>query len=207
VLEQRKHIIQQAFTTFKQRGFKNVTMDDISRQVGISKKTLYEIFKHKDELVEAVIQFVIEDNTCQISNTATIGKNAIEHNLQMMLYLDRFVGGMNPVCFIDLQRYYPTAYQLLTQHRTQFVEQSILQNLRQGIEEGLYRPDLDVAIIARYRTESVFLIFQQQWFTNLDIDASRINSQIFIHYLYGLCTLKGHEVLSQLTQTFFSHKS
>lgn len=182
-------------------------MDDISRQVGISKKTLYELFKHKDDLVEAVVQYVIQDNTCQIANTATPSKNAIEHNIQMMLYLDRFVGGMNPVCFIDLQRYYPVAYQLLTQHRSQFVEQSILQNLRQGIEEGLYRPDIDVQIIARYRTESIFLVFQQHWFTNLDIEASRINYQIFIHYLYGLCTLKGHEVLSNLTQTFFSHKS
>jgi hypothetical protein len=98
------------------------------------------------------------------------------------------------------------AFQLLTQHRTQFVEQSILQNLQQGIEEGLYRPDIDVAIIARYRTESIFLVIQQQWFVNLDYDASRINSQIFIHYLYGLCTLKGHEILSELIKTFFSHK-
>ena len=181
-------------------------MDDISRQVGISKKTLYEIFKHKDELVVAVIQYVIEDNTCQMVNTGVIGKNAIEHNLHMMVYLDRFVGGMNPVCFIDLQRYYPEAYQLLTRHRTHFVEQSILQNLKQGIEEGLYRPNIDVAIIARYRTESVFLIFQQQWFSNLEMDAARVNTQIFIHYLYGLCTLKGHEVLSELTKIFFSHK-
>lgn len=207
MLNQRHHIVEQAFGTFKQRGFKNVTMDDISRHVGISKKTLYELFKHKDELVEAVVQFVIENNTCQIENTAQIGKNAIEHNIHMMLYLDRFVGGMNPVCFLDLQRYYPVAFQLLTKHRTQFVEQSILQNLRQGIEEGLYRPDIDVAIIARYRTESVFLVIQQQWFDHHDFDASRINSQIFIHYLYGLCTLKGHDVLSALTQTLFSHKS
>lgn len=204
--DHRKHIIEQAFGTFKQRGFKNVTMDDISRQVGISKKTLYELFKHKDDLVEAVVQFVINDNTCQLNNAAEPKKNAIEHNIQMMLYLDRFVGGMNPVCFIDLQRYYPMAFQLLTQHRTQFVEQSILQNLQQGIEEGLYRPDIDVAIIARYRTESIFLVIQQQWFVNLDYDASRINSQIFIHYLYGLCTLKGHEILSELIKTFFSHK-
>lgn len=204
--DHRKHIIEQAFGTFKQRGFKNVTMDDISRQVGISKKTLYELFKHKDDLVEAVVQFVINDNTCQLNNAAEPKKNAIEHNIQMMLYLDRFVGGMNPVCFIDLQRYYPMAFQLLTQHRTQFVEQSILQNLQQGIEEGLYRPNIDVAIIARYRTESIFLVIQQQWFVNLDYDASRINSQIFIHYLYGLCTLKGHEILSELIKTFFSHK-
>jgi AcrR family transcriptional regulator len=206
VYQQRNHIIEQAFATFKQRGFKNVTMDDISRQVGISKKTLYEIFKHKDDLVEAVVQFVINDNTCQLNNAAEPKNNAIEHNIQMMLYLDRFVGGMNPVCFIDLQRYYPVAFQLLTQHRTQFVEQSILQNLQQGIEEGLYRPDIDVAIIARYRTESIFLVIQQQWFVNLDFNASHINAQIFIHYLYGLCTLKGHDVLTELTKTFFSHK-
>ena len=207
MLNQRKHIVEQAFSTFKQRGFKNVTMDDISRQVGISKKTLYELFKHKDDLVEAVVQYVIHNNTCQIENTATPSNNAIEHNIQMMLYLDRFVGGMNPVCFIDLQRYYPVAFQHLTQHRTQFVEQSILHNLKQGIEEGLYRPDIDVQIIARYRTESIFLVIQQQWFSNLDYDASKINYQIFIHYMYGLCTMKGHEVLSNLTQTFFSHKS
>lgn len=207
MLNQRQHIVEQAFATFKQRGFKNVTMDDISRQVGISKKTLYELFKHKDDLVEAVVQYVIQDNTCQLENTVAPSENAIEHTIQIMMYLERFVGGMNPVCFIDLQRYYPVAYQLLTQHRSQFVEQSILQNLRQGIEEGLYRPDIDVQIIARYRTESIFLVFQQHWFSNLDVDASRINYQIFIHYLYGLCTLKGHEVLSKLTQTFFSHKS
>ena len=186
MLNQRQHIVEQAFATFKQRGFKNVTMDDISRQVGISKKTLYELFKHKDDLVEAVVQYVIQDNTCQLQNTVAPTKNAIEHTIQIMMYLERFVGGMNPVCFIDLQRYYPVAYQLLTQHRSQFVEQSILQNLRQGIEEGLYRPDIDVQIIARYRSESIFFVFQRHWFSNLDVEASRINYQIFIHYLYGL---------------------
>ncbi|MBU3675574.1 MAG: TetR/AcrR family transcriptional regulator [Chitinophagaceae bacterium] len=202
--EQRQHIVEQAFTTFKQRGFKLVTMDDISRQVGISKKTLYELFNHKDDLVEAVIQFIIKENACQLAMMVQPGKNALEQNIVMMQFLERFVRGMNPVCFYDLQRYYPKAFQLLLQHRTQFVEQSILANLRQGIAEGLYRSDIDVAIIARYRTESVFLVFQQNLFPDASQDASRVNFQIFIHYLYGLCTPKGHEVLTQYIRQFLT---
>ena len=201
---QRNHIVEQAFAIFKQRGFKLVTMDDISRQVGISKKTLYEVFTHKDELVEAVIQFIISENSCQLEKTVVPGKNAIEQNIVMMQYLERFVRGMNPVCFFDLQRYYPKAFQLLMQHRTHFVEQSILANLRQGIDEGLYRSDIDVTILARYRTESVFLVFQQNLFPDASQDPSKVNYQIFIHYLYGLCTLKGHEVLTQYIRQFLT---
>lgn len=183
-----------------QYGFKNVTMDELARLGGISKKTLYEQFKDKDELVLEVVKLMLDQNECQTRQVLDTKKNAIEHLIEIITLLEKMIQGMNIVCFVDLQRYYPKAWAELEKHKRESVFNDIRSNLEQGIREGLFREDIDVNIISTFRMESAFLIFQTSLFKHHG-DIVQANKELFKHYLYGIATLKGHKLITKYFNT------
>ena len=193
---QKQELIIAAYNQFKQFGFKSVTMDDIARSTGISKKTIYTHFKDKDELVLESVKHMINDNECQTNDAFVKAKNAVDQIISILIIMEKMVRGMNLVCYLDLQRYYPTAYKYLNKHKESYIFQCISDNLKQGIAEGLYRDDIDIAIISRFRMESSLLIFQNNLFPQETYDIVKVNTQIFANYMYGNATLKGHKLIT-----------
>jgi len=177
-------------------GFKSVTMDHIARVAGISKKTLYELFEDKDELVLESVKFMLNDNQCQTEDAFKVSKNAVDQIISILMIMEKMVRGMNIVCYMDMQRYYPAAYRFLQQHKETYLFQCITDNLKQGIAEGFYRDDIDVNIIARFRMESAMMVFQSNVFPQENYDTLKVNTQIFAHYMYGLATNKGHKLIT-----------
>jgi TetR/AcrR family transcriptional regulator, cholesterol catabolism regulator len=190
-------IVQHAFNQFKQFGFKNVTMDEIARQVGISKKTLYELFTDKDNLVYEAVKWMIDDNQHKTDEIFSKSKNAIEQLVNIMDMMETMIKGMNPVCFMEMQRFFPKAYGYLNQHKESCVIHHLKQNLLQGIKEELFRPEINTDIIAQFRLETSFLIFQSVIFPPEKFEILNVNIQIFEHYMYGIATLKGHKLISK----------
>ena len=189
-------MVQAAYRQFKQMGFKSVTMDDLSRSLGVSKKTLYELFRDKDELVLESVRFMLTENQTQTEAAFAQSKNAVEQIINILVLMERMVRGMNPVCYVDLQRYHPSAYQYLNQHKESFMYTCISSNLKQGIQEGLYREDLDIEVIARFRMESSLLVFQHNLFPQENYDIVHVNNQIFAHYMYGIASARGHKLIT-----------
>lgn len=195
--EQKELIVKSAFQQFKQYGFKSVTVDDIARTAGISKKTLYELFANKDELVHESVKYMIQCQQCLFDATVEKKYNAIEQLIQLISIMEEMIQGMNIVAYMDLQRYYPKAFQYLENHRHQHMLRDIVTNLRQGIEEGLYRSNIDVEIISRFRMESAMMIFHSAMYTGSKQDLVKVNNEIFAHYMYGLATAKGHKLIEK----------
>jgi AcrR family transcriptional regulator len=195
--EQKELIVKSAFQQFKQYGFKSVTVDDIARTAGISKKTLYELFADKDELVIESVKYMIQCQQCLFDATVEKKYNAIEQLIQLISIMEEMIQGMNIVASMDLQRYYPKAFQYLENHRHQHMLRDIVTNLRQGIEEGLYRSNIDVEIISRFRMESAMMIFHSAMYTGSKQDLVKVNNEIFAHYMYGLATAKGHKLIEK----------
>lgn len=195
--EQKELIVKSAFQQFKQYGFKSVTVDDIARTAGISKKTLYELFADKDELVIESVKYMIQCQQCLFDATVEKKYNAIEQLIQLISIMEEMIQGMNIVAYMDLQRYYPKAFQYLENHRHQHMLRDIVTNLRQGIEEGLYRSNIDVEIISRFRMESAMMIFHSAMYTGSKQDLAKVNNEIFAHYMYGLATAKGHKLIEK----------
>jgi AcrR family transcriptional regulator len=191
------NILHQAFTQFKQFGFKNVTMDDLARNIGISKKTIYENFKDKEELVFEVIKNMTNTNQRKIDEASKKSINAIEQLMKIIAIMAEMIQGMNVVCFMDLQRYYPKAYEYLEKHRHDCMKRDVTQNLLQGVEEGLFRKEIDVEIISIFRMESAMLIFKSNLFNNIKHDILKINNELFAHYMYGIATIKGHKLIDK----------
>ena len=97
-----------------------------------------------------------------------------------------------------MQRHYPAAYQYLNAHKNSYLYQCISDNLKRGMEEGLYREDVDIDIITRFRMESAIIVFQNNLFPQDKFNIVKVNTQIFANYLYGIASLKGHKLITTL---------
>lgn len=193
----RKEIIIAAFDQFRQYGFKSVTMDDLAKNIGISKKTLYELFKDKDELVLESLIYMLHDNQTKTEEAFKKSNNAIEQIIKILQLMENMLRGMNMVCYMDMQKYYPAAYKHLSKHKQDFLYHCISENLKQGIKEGLYRDDIDIEIMTRFRMESAMVVFQNNIFPQDKYDIIKVNNQIFANYIYGIASIKGHKLITQ----------
>lgn len=196
-LDTRQQIIEVATKDFLHYGFKNVTVDEIARSAGISKKTLYQEFSKKDDLVLASVQYYNQmhwDEMMQITDQST---NAIEELVVTFFHMAKMFKGMNPVCFVDLQRYYSKAYKYMEGFKNSQLHDCISENLSRGIQEGFFRENIDTEIIARYRMESVFMIMHLDLFPKKEFDLVEVSKQTFELYMFGISTLKGHKLITK----------
>jgi len=196
-VETREQIIEIATKAFLHYGFKNVTVDEIARQAGISKKTLYKEFSKKDDVVLASVQFYNERHWQEMLEIMDSSKNAIEELVGVFFHMAKMFKGMNPVCFIDLQRYYSKAFKYMENFKETKLHDCIKDNLDRGIQEGLFRENINAEIIATYRMESVFMLMHAGIFNKREHDLVEINKQIFELYMFGISTLKGHKLISK----------
>ncbi len=146
--QQREQIIQLAMKDFRHLGVRSMSVDDVSRQLGISKKTFYKYFANKEELVEAVLQS-IRNNVVLYVTKFFKGKSAIEC-IRSLIELHAKVDSIHkdPPFEYDVKKYYPNLYKQHIQYVHDFTRQTLENHLRQGIEEGIYRKDLDVEMYA-----------------------------------------------------------
>ncbi|MCC6576349.1 MAG: TetR/AcrR family transcriptional regulator [Flavobacteriales bacterium] len=134
---------------FMRLGIKSLTMDEVAGQLRMSKKTLYEHFSDKNDLVEQVVSAVCGHHRSSIDAICAKGLNAIEEHMEITRFLVAQVGGMHPSVQYDLQKYHPKAWAILDTCEKKDVHRCLAANLRKGIREGLYREDLDVEVITR----------------------------------------------------------
>lgn len=151
-------IIERSTLIFLKYGIKSVTMDDVARELGVSKKTLYVHFKDKNELVKAILSAKIEldrNFCCQVKFEA---ENAIDELFQISKFVLEQVGNINPVVFYDLKKYHDEGWQIMVEHKWGFILNSIRENIQRGIQEGIYRENLDKEIVARLYVASTDVI-------------------------------------------------
>ena len=198
--ESKERIRTQARELFMKYGIRSVSMDDIAGSLGMSKKTLYHFYADKEELVEAVIVHQINHNQdcCQ----ADIGKaeNAVHELFLSMDMVAQMFSTMNPSVLYDLEKYHPHAFQFFLRHKNDFVYSTVRNNLIRGIKEGVYRDDLNVDIISRFRVEIVMLPFNPDFQAKVKHNLAEIEEEIILHYLFGLVNMKGHKAILKYKQ-------
>lgn len=197
MIEQKQHIIKASYNQFRQLGFKNVTMDDLARQIGISKKTLYELFENKDELVLESIKYMLETNRAETEAVLKSSKNAVEQLINVITIMEKMLRGLNLISYMDLQRYYSAAYQYLETFKREHMLTDIIENLKQGIAEGLYRSDVNVEVVSRFRLESAMIVFHNNVYPQDKFNIIEVNNELFVHYMYGIASIKGHKLINK----------
>jgi TetR/AcrR family transcriptional regulator, cholesterol catabolism regulator len=194
-MDVKERILQKATELYMQYSVRSVTMDDIAEQSGVSKKTIYQFFADKDELVQAVFQAEINDSEscCNIDRVASA--NAIEEVFKAMEMVERMFRSMNPAVIYDVQKYHPGAYLHFEKHKNEYLHTVIKENLERGIAEGLYRTDLNVDIITRFRLESMMLPFNPSFRTARKYDLADLEIELTLHFLHGIVNPKGYKLI------------
>jgi TetR/AcrR family transcriptional regulator, cholesterol catabolism regulator len=195
IIIMKQQIIEKSLIAFMQRGFKAVTVDEIAALNNISKKTLYELFKDKDAIVcEAVSAFNcnLEEHQLEIIRSS---QNAVEEVALIMQMIENKLKQMNINCFMDLQKYYPQALNNFAQNKQVHIEM-LLANIKRGVKEGLYRKNLSIELIANLRMETMFHFLTTPTAMNRFSFVEMQLHQIQL-FLYGICTIKGHELIDK----------
>jgi len=178
-----------------QYGIRSVSMDDIAANLGMSKKTIYQYFKDKDELVEAVVDDVIEENQYECNADRDKADNAVHEIFLVMDMMAEMFKTMNPSILFDMQKYHPAAFRKFMKHKNEFLFNVCTQNLERGVKEELYRSEIAVDILCRYRVETMFIPFNPEFQKSLKQDLAKIEEEIIIHFLFGLVSLKGYKLI------------
>ena len=154
-MDVKERILVKAEELFMQYGIRSVSMDDIANNLGMSKKTVYQYYADKDELVEAVVDGHISMIQTDCTNCRKDAKDAIhEIYITMERILDEF-SNMNPMLLYDLEKFHFRSYQRFKDHKDKFLAQIIRQNIEWGIRDELYRANINVDIMSKFRLESM----------------------------------------------------
>ncbi len=186
-------ILNKVCSLYRKYGIKSITMDDAARHLGISKKTLYQHFADKTELVkEAVIHEVqSKQNNLIILNRKET--NAIEDLLDYYKAQVKLILDYKPNFVYDLKKYYPSIYETYVKIKRERILESTRYNLVKGKEEGLYRENLDVDIISRLLLMRIEGMIHSGIFTTEELLSPVVFTEIFNYHLYGIVSEKGRQ--------------
>ena len=194
-LDTKQRIQKAAHDLVMQYGIRSVSMDDIAANQGMSKKTIYQYFKDKDELVEAVVDDIIDTNQYACKVDIERSENAVHEIFLVMDMMAEMFKSMNPSILFDMQKYHPAAFLKFQKHRNDYIYNVCRQNLERGIAEELYRPEISVDILARYRVETMLTAFNPEFQRSVKQSLLKIEEEIITHYLFGLVSLKGYKLV------------
>ncbi len=194
-------ILHTAESLFFRFGIRSVTMEDIAKELSISKKTIYQFFKDKDEIVLKVSQQIFEKERVQMNRMHEQGENVIHEMVLISRYIRQHVAEANPSAMHDLQKFYPEAWKSFLVFKMESLR-LIERTIKKGITEGYFRADINPRILAILRSETIELSFSQQLFPRQDFEPLEVQEQLFEHFINGILTDKGRKLYHKYTQEF-----
>lgn len=200
-------ILSASAELFSQYGFKTITMDDIARRAGISKKTLYQHFANKQEVVNDSVIWYKNKMTENCAAVLTDAENAIEAMVRMLAYFDTMNKRINPMALFEMQRFFPEAYKTFRELLLSRDVVMIKENILQGIQEGLYREDINADLMARYRLETSLMVLQPNLLVSDRNDLMSVALEIGEHFLYGIMTIKGEKLYQKYKEKYLKQAS
>jgi AcrR family transcriptional regulator len=194
----KREIITQATTIYLKFGIKSVTMDEMARQLGISKKTLYSYVADKNELVEQCVLLEHEGEVCQIGEINKQFENAIDEMLAISRYVAGTLKKIHPSIFFDLAKYHPNALKITNTHKRDFVRGCVVDNLQRGIKQGLYRSNLNVEIVSTIYLATMDHMMLGDIFPESPFSLDSIYQEFFRYHIKGISSASGLEYLNEL---------
>lgn len=186
-------ILSSSIELFSQYGFKSVTMDDIARRAGISKKTLYQHFANKHEVVNETVLWYKNNTTEDCVVVLSDTENAVEAMVKILAFFDTLYKRLNPMAVFEMQRYFPEAYKEFRDLLADRDVSLVRDNIRQGIREGYYRENINADLLARYRIETSLMTLQPHLMVNDRSTLMSVALEIGEHFMYGIMTPEGIE--------------
>ncbi len=166
-------------------------MDDIARELGISKKTIYQHFEDKNAIVYAGVEHHFECDREIAERMQTEAPDPIAEVVMTSEMMRQTMAGMNPTAIFDIKKYYPQAWDLFSKYKKDFILDIVKKNLMKGVEMGLYRANINVEVIARFRLEQVEMGLDPYIFPLTQFNPLDTQLELLDHFLRGIITLEG----------------
>lgn len=187
----KEKILKKATELFMHYGIKTIKMDDIAKDLSISKRTLYTIFKSKQSLVTAVVKKHVETQRKQLLDLPLNSENAIDKMLETLKIITKMYNKLHKNVFFDLQKFYPETWTIIDNFQDDFIKSRIEQNLIEGKKEGVYRNEIEPQILSSLYSTQLQLFSNQ---SNFNLDKFLFTDyliQMFEYHLFGIMSYKG----------------
>lgn len=196
----KEKIIARSGELFLKYGVRSVTMDDIARELGVSKKTLYQYVDNKKDLVNQVLLQHLENEKVAMEALQQTSKNAIDEMIAIGRYVRQLLLQVNPSAIYDLQKYYHESWSFVKQTNDQAIYTILTKNMEKGIKEGLYRNDINVDVIAKFYVGRADLLLDTDLFPITKYNRTQLHQE-FIHYhLRAIASEEGAKLLEKYQQ-------
>lgn len=192
----KEKIRETATRLFLERGFKSITMDDLANEIGMSKKTIYSEYRNKTELVEDCVMNKFCDLSEGIDSIFAMGKNAIEELFEIKKYVLSNLNDEKTSPQFQLMKYYPKIYKNIKTMHFNKMHNCVRSNVERGIQQEIYRADLDIEFSARIYYSGVNSIKDQTLFPLERFPISKLMDAFLEYHLRGIVTTKGKNILN-----------
>lgn len=193
--ERGQEILGKTVQLFMKFGIKSMTMDDIARQLGISKKTLYQYVSDKNDLVVKTMNAIVEHEKQTVACMNESHPNAIDQLFELSKDVAQKFGSIHPSINYDLQKYHPEAWKVFSDFQNVFIHGCVQENIRRGMDQGLYRDNLDPFLIAHFYSSQVPMCTDGEIFPSDKYSFPKIHLEMMRYHIRGIASEKGLEYL------------
>jgi TetR/AcrR family transcriptional regulator, cholesterol catabolism regulator len=166
-------------------------MDDIAKELGISKKTISQHYEDKDEIIYQLMKQEMERDKCEWDQLGKVSINLLDKMTNALSLMRKGMEGMHSSVIYDIKRYHPRAWALFQNHKNHFILETVTNDLNNGIKEGMFRSDINVEFMAKFRLEQVEMGFDPEVFPSTTFNMVEIQTTLMDHFIRGILTEKG----------------
>lgn len=192
-----KKLFEKVADLFMRYGIKSMTMDEVARQLGISKKTLYQYVDNKKDLVKKMMEQHIDEEQCHLQDVFKCCENAIDEVMEMSKEVSNQMKEMHPSILFDMRKYHPEAFQILLKHKDEFVRTCIHRNLENGVREGYYRTNMNIEIVTDFYLSMVSSIMNSENTSSTNASFAEVYAEMIRYHIRGIASAKGRAYLKQ----------
>ena len=197
----KEKIVKKAEELFLTLGFKSITMDDIANAMGISKKTIYTHFNNKETIIGVVTDHVFETVCEDIDAICDLNQNPIQELYAIKKRVMQYMQKEKASPTYQLQKYYPAIYNNIKQRQFSYMQQCVVKNLNRGLEQDLYRQNIEVQFVARIYFNGITGIKEESLFPHTMYEGETLYEMYLEYHLRGIVTPKGRNILNQMIQS------
>jgi len=194
----KEKILKKAIDLFLNFGFKSVTMDDIAKELAISKKTIYSHFSTKLKLVKSATFYAFENIHSGICAICSLDENPIEEIYLIKSLVNEQLKGEKNSPQYQLQKYYPKIFKTLKQKQFESISECITDNLRRGIDQGFYRKDIDIILITKLYFNGVMGIKNVELFPTNEFSRTYLMNSYLEYHIRAIATINGINILNEI---------
>jgi len=196
-MDYRQKIIEEASVMFRTYGIRAVTMDMLAANMSISKRTIYEVFSDKDELLKGVLQWMVNRQREVMTKILSESENVIEAIFKMLDLMTDHFQAMSPAFQMDMKRFHRNILDNPKELKELPYYSNNSEILTRGIKEGVFRDDIDIEITNKCLLEVARMSNDKEVFHPDDFLNRDVFRNFYINYLRGISTHKGLDLINR----------